>query len=181
MATLLHNISGELTQELLAAGDNVTVSSISLANTDASHLGIVDIYIEKKAVNRQGVELDLFQKFYIMKGIKIPVGSTLTHNFSMNNSIGEFGLYIKLTKTTTFTLTGSINVTGTNTAVPGSGTAFLSELSIGDEIVVDEETRIISSITSDTVAAVSVAWGSDLDNDTSPDCNPVAPIDVIIS
>ena len=177
MATRLHNISGELTQELLAAGDNVNVSSISLANTDASHLGIVDIYIEKKATSR----LDLFQKFYIMKGVNIPVGSTLTHNFSMNNSTGEFGLYIKLTKTDTFTLTGAINVTGANTVVPGSGTAFLSELSIGDEIVVDGETRIISSITSDTVAAVSVAWGSDLDNDASPDCNPVAPIDVIIS
>ena len=99
----------------------------------------------------------------------------------MNNSVDGFGLYIKLTKTATFTLTGSINVTGTNTAVPGSGTAFLSELSIGDEIVVSGETRIISSITSDTVAAVSVAWGSDLADDASPDCNPVAPIDVIIS
>ena len=171
MATRYHNISGELTQELLAAGNNMRVSSISLANTDASHLGIVDIYIEKKLTGR----------FYIMKGISLPVGVTLTHNFSMNNTAGEFGLYIKLTKTTTFTLTGSINVTGTNTAVPGSGTAFLSELSIGDEIVVSGETRIISSITSDTVAAVSVAWGSDLANDASPDCNPVAPIDVIIS
>ena len=94
MATRYHNISGELTQELLAAGDNVTVSSISLANTDASHLGIVDIYIEKKATSR----LDLFQKFYIMKGISIPVGTTLIHDFSMNNSTDGFGLYIKLTK-----------------------------------------------------------------------------------
>ena len=171
MATRYHNITGELTQELLAAGDNVKVSSISLANTDASHLGTVDMYIEKK----------LGGKFYIMKGISIPVGTTLIHDFSMNNSTDGFGLYIKLTKTATFTLTGSINVTGTNTAVPGSGTAFLSELSIGDEIVVSGETRIISSITSDTVAAVSVAWGSDLADDASPDCNPVAPIDVIIS
>ena len=171
MAIRYHNISGELTQELLAAGDDVKVSSISLINTDASHLGIVDIYIEKK----------LTGKFYIIKNVSIPVGATLSHNFSFDNSTNQYGLYIKLTKTTTFTLTGSIDVTGANTTVPGSGTAFLSELSVGDEIVVSGETRIISSITSDTVAAVSVAWGSDLANDASPDCNPVAPIDVIIS
>ena len=41
------NITGELTQELLAAGDNASVSSISLTNVDATHTGIVDLYIEK--------------------------------------------------------------------------------------------------------------------------------------
>jgi hypothetical protein len=171
MATLYHNISGELTQELLAPGDNVKLSSISLSNTDSTHLGIVDLYIEKK----------LTGKFYIMKGVEIPVKTTLVHDFTMDNSTEEFGLYIKLTKTTTFTLTGSIDVTGANTNVPGSGTAFLTELSVGDEIVVTGETRIVNAITSDTAATVSKAWTSDLANDTSPDCNPVAPIDVIIS
>ena len=90
-------------------------------------------------------------------------------------------LYIKLTDGATFTLTGSIDVTGTNTNVPGSGTAFLSELSIGDEVVVSGETRIISSITSDTAAVVTAAFGSDLANDTTPDCNPTALVDVIIN
>ena len=166
------NITGELTQQLLAAGNNIKASSISLTNVDPSHSSTVDLYIEKK----------LTGKFYLLKNVVIPVGVTLTHDIvSFNNKVDEFSLYIKLTKTTLFTLTGSINVTGTNTVVPGSGTAFLSELSIGDEIVVSGETRIISSITSDTVAAVSVAWGSDLANDTSPDCNPVAPVDVILS
>ena len=174
MATRYHNISGELTQELLAAGDNIKVSSISLSNTGTgnSHYGTkVDLYIEKK----------LTGKFYILKGVSIPIGTTLTHDFSMNNSADEFGLYIKLTKPDTFTLTGTIDVTGTNTNVPGTGTAFLTELSIGDEIVVTGETRVIDNITSDTAATVSVAWGSDLANDITPDCNPEAFIDVIIS
>ena len=171
MATLYHNISGELTQELLAAGDGALVRSVSLANVGKVQTTKVDLYIEKK----------LTGKFYILKDVSIPIGTTLTHNFSMNNGSGEFGLYIKLTKGDTFTLTGSIDVTGTNTTVPGSSTVFLTELSIGDEIVVSGETRTISGITSDTVATVSAAWGSDLANDTSPDCNPQALIDVIIS
>ena len=88
MATRYHNISGELTQELLAAGDNVRVSSISLSNIHASTTCTVDLYIEKA----------LTGKFYIMKGVELPVGTTLSHSFSMNNSTGEFGLYIKLTQ-----------------------------------------------------------------------------------
>ena len=36
MAILQHNISGELTQELIPAGSDVLVSQISLVNTHAS-------------------------------------------------------------------------------------------------------------------------------------------------
>ena len=76
----------------------------------------------------------------------------------------------------TFTLTGSIDPTGTNTAVPGTGTKFLTELSVGDSILVSTETRVIDSITNDTTATVSAAWGSDLANDTSPECLPSGDI-----
>ena len=95
MATRLHNISGELTQELLAAGDNVRVSSVSLSNIHASTTCSVDLYIDKK----------LTGKFYLMKGVDLPVGVTLSHSFSMNNSTDEFGLYIKLTKSASETPT----------------------------------------------------------------------------
>ena len=166
------NISGELTQELLAAGDNTSVSTISLTNIQKVSKCKVDLYIEKK----------LTGKFYLLKGVELPIGATLIYNnMSFSNSIGGFGLYIKLTDGATFTLTGAIDPTGTNTAVPGSGTAFLSEVSVGDEIVVSSETRTISSITSDTAAVVTAAWGSDLANDTTPDCNPTALVDVIIN
>ena len=87
-------------------------------------------------------------------------------------------MFIKLTKGTTFTLTGTIDPAA-SIIVPGSGTAFLSEVSIGDEIVVSGETRIVTSIASDTSLTVSAAF-TDNSNDTTPDCNPVAPIDVIL-
>ena len=88
MATRYHNISGELTQELLAAGDDVRVSSISLTNIHASTTCTVDLYIEKK----------LTGTFYIIKSVSLPIGVILSHNFTFDNSTGEFGLYIKLTK-----------------------------------------------------------------------------------
>ena len=95
MATRYHNISGELTQELLAAGDDVRVSSISLSNIHASTTCTVDLYIEKK----------LTGTFYIIKSVSLPIGVILSHNFTFDNSTSEFGLYIKLTKTVSETPT----------------------------------------------------------------------------
>jgi len=164
------NITGELTQELLVAGDNTNVSSISLTNVDPSYSSTVDLYIEK----------NLLGKFYLLKGVSIPIGVTLLHDIKgFNNKAEEFGLYIKLTKAATFTLTGSINPIA-STLITGSGTAFLSEVSIGDEIVVSGETRIVCAIASDTSLTVTIAT-TDTSNDASPDCNPVAPVDVILS
>ena len=166
------NISGELTQQLLAPGDNVNVSKISLTNIQKVSSCKVDLYIEKA----------LTGKFYLLKGVELPIGATLIYDdIKFSNANDQFGLYIKLTDGATFTLTGSIDVTGTNTAVPGTNTLFTSELSVGDEVVISGETRTISSITSDTAAVVSAAFGSDLANDTSPDCNPTALVDVIIN
>ena len=95
MATRNHNISGELTKELLAAGDDIRVSGISLANIHASTTCTVDLYIEKK----------LTGTFYIMKSVSLPIGVVLSHNFSFDNATGEFGLYIKLTKSASETPT----------------------------------------------------------------------------
>ena len=164
------NITGELTQKLLAAGDNINISSISLTNVDPSYSSTVDLYIEKKITG----------KFYLLKSVSIPVGVTLLHDIkAFHNKVGQFGLYIKLTKAATFTLTGTIDPAASVT-VPGSGTAFLTEVSIGDEIVVSGETRIVTAIASDTSLTVSVAFSNN-SNDTTPDCNPVAPVDVILS
>ena len=88
MATRYHNISGELTQELLAAGNDSKVSSISLTNIHASTACTVDLYVEKK----------LTGKYYIMKGVSLPVGAVLSHDFTFDNATSQFGLYIKLTK-----------------------------------------------------------------------------------
>ena len=166
------NISGELTQQLLAPGDNVKVTGISLTNVQKVSKCKVDLYIEKK----------LKGKFYLLKQVELPIGATLVFdNINVNSAAKEYGLYIKLTDGASFTLTGSIDVTGTNTNVPGTNTLYTSELSVGDEIVVSGETRTIATITGDTTATVTAAWGSDLANDTTPDCNPTALVDVIIN
>ena len=167
------NISGELTQQLVAPGDNFNVSKVSLINVQKVSKCKVDLYIEQAAHG----------KFYLLKGVELPIGATLIYDnmkFATSNA-SSYGLYIKLTDGATFTLTGSIDVTGTNTNVPGTNTLYTSELSIGDEVVVSGETRTINAITSDTAATVSAAWGSDLANDTSPDCNPTALVDVILN
>mgnify|MGYP003681317250 CR=1 FL=1 len=175
MATRHHNVTGELTKQLLAVGDGVNVTSISLTNVDSSTTtvnSVVDLYIEKQGLGR----------FYLLKNVSIPVGAALRlekGDVNFNNGTSQFGLFIKLTKGATFTLTGSINPTA-STTVTGSGTKFLTELSVGDEIVVSSETRIVSAIASDTSLTVSVAT-TNTANDTSPDCNPVAPVDVIIN
>ena len=166
------NISGELTQELIAPGDNLSISKVCLTNIQKVSKCKVDLYIEKK----------LKGKFYFLKQVELPIGATLVFDdISINSASKEYGLYIKLTDGASFTLTGSIDVTGTNTNVPGTSTLYTSELSVGDEIVVSGETRTIATITGDTTATVTAAFGSDLANDTSPDCNPTALVDVIIT
>jgi hypothetical protein len=89
MATRHHNITGELTQKLLDAGDNISLSKVSLTNIEGTNVCTVDLYIEKK----------LTGKFYLLKGVELPIGTTLIYdNMRFSNATGEFGLYIKLTK-----------------------------------------------------------------------------------
>ena len=83
------NITGEITQALLTAGNNSKASLISLANVHATTKCTVDLYVEKQ----------LTGKFYLLKAVELPVGVTLLHDILVfNNYSGEYGLYIKLTK-----------------------------------------------------------------------------------
>tara|TARA_R110002096_G_scaffold428638_1_gene640577 strand:- start:260 stop:769 length:510 start_codon:yes stop_codon:yes gene_type:complete len=164
------NISGELTQELLSTEDNLSVSEIYLTNTQKVSKCKVDLYVEKK----------LTGKFYLLKGVELPIGATLIYdNAKLGSITNESALYIKLTDGATFTLTGSIDPAA-STTVPGVNTLFLSEVSVGDEILVSSETRIVSAIASDTSLTVTAAT-TNTANDTTPDCNPTALVDVIIS
>jgi len=89
MATRYFNVTGELSQELLAAGDNVPFTKISLTNIHGSLPCKVDVFIEKKLVG----------KFYLFKDIKLPIGGAFVYEgVRFNNKAGEFGLYCKLTK-----------------------------------------------------------------------------------
>jgi hypothetical protein len=90
MATLHHNISGALTKQLLAPGDIISPSKISLANTNGSNVVAIDLYIEKK----------LTGKFYLVKGLSLPSGAAYVYSgVSFDNKADQFGLYIKLTGT----------------------------------------------------------------------------------
>jgi len=64
------------------------------------------------------------------------------------------------------TLTGSINPTA-STAVVGVGTAFTTEIVIGEMIAVSGETRTVTVITDNTNLTVSVAF-TDVANDATP-------------
>ena len=97
MATLFHNISGELTKELLAAGDGIRVSQISITNTnDDAKFCSLDLYIEKK----------LLGKFHLVKNVKLATGTTFIYDsIRFSNAEDEFGLFIKLTKSASETPT----------------------------------------------------------------------------
>ena len=59
------------------------------------------------------------------------------------------------------TLTGTVEVAvGAQTVLIGTGTAFTTELKVGDYILVDSKIRQISVITSDTSATVSATFGA---------------------
>ena len=93
MAFFNHNLTGAVTKELLASGYGANVSSISLTNTHATADCVVDLYMEKKLTTGKTFDAS-YGKFYILKGISIPAGVSLTHDFKFDNIL--FGLFIKL-------------------------------------------------------------------------------------
>jgi len=165
------NISGESTQQILAPGAGVKVNRISLTNVQKVSKCKVDLYIEKKLEGR----------FYLLKGVELPIGATLLHECSFSTGQNQFGLYAKLTDGASFELTGDINPDNGTITVPGSHTTFLSEVSIGDEIEVSGETKTVTNITSDTSLVVNTTFSEGLSTDTTPTCNPTALVDVIIN
>jgi hypothetical protein len=89
------NISGESTQELLAVNSNVKVNKISLTNIEGTNKCTVDLYIEKKLKGR----------FYLLKGVELPIGATLIYDETKFSNNSGFSLYIKLTKSASETPT----------------------------------------------------------------------------
>ena len=97
MATLHHNFSGAsgaITKELLAPGDGIKANSISIANIQGTNDCDVDLWIEKTTTG----------KFYFFKGLTIPTYVSFIYDLKFDNSVSEFGLYIKLTPSTSTVL-----------------------------------------------------------------------------
>ena len=90
MATLQHNITTTLTQNLLAAGDDVSnARSITIANVDSTNDAKVDLFLNKGANN-----------YYLLKNVEIPSGTTLIlneeDNIVFDNTSNGFSMRIKL-------------------------------------------------------------------------------------
>ena len=89
MATLQHNITTVLTQDLLAVGDNVSNAKyISIANVD-SDSAIINLFLNKGDNN-----------YYLIKGYRLTPGSTLylnkDNNIAFDNSANGFSLRIQV-------------------------------------------------------------------------------------
>ena len=90
MATLQHNITTVLTQDLLAAGDNVNNAKyISIANVDASNTAKVELFLNKGANN-----------YYLLKNVEVPIETTLVltkdDNIAFENSTNGCSLRIQV-------------------------------------------------------------------------------------
>ena len=90
MATLQHNITTVLTQNLLASGDNVSnAKRISIANVHASSTAKVDLFLNKGDNN-----------YYLLKNVEIPKETTLVltqdDNIAFDNSSNGFSLRIQV-------------------------------------------------------------------------------------
>ena len=90
MATLQHNITTVLTQDLLTAGDNVSNAKyISIANVHASATAKVDLFLNKGDNN-----------YYLLKNVEIPKETTLVltqdDNIAFDNSSNGFSLRIQV-------------------------------------------------------------------------------------
>tara|TARA_B100000579_G_C22244799_1_gene582133 strand:- start:256 stop:576 length:321 start_codon:yes stop_codon:yes gene_type:complete len=90
LATLQHNITTVLTQNLLASGDNVSnAKRISIANVHASSTAKVDLFLNKGDNN-----------YYLLKNVEIPKETTLVltqdDNIAFDNSSNGFSLRIQV-------------------------------------------------------------------------------------
>lgn len=90
MATLKHNITTILTQNLLSAGDNISqAKSITIANVDSSNDAEVDLFLNKGDDN-----------FYILKRVEIPHKNTLVlgpeDNIAFDNSTNGYSMRIQV-------------------------------------------------------------------------------------
>jgi len=90
LATLQHNITTILTQNLLTAGDDVSnAKSITIANVDSSNDAVLDLFLNKGSEN-----------YYILKGISVPNANTLIlgpeDGIMFDNGLSGFSLRIQV-------------------------------------------------------------------------------------
>ena len=65
-----------------------------------------------------------------------------------------------------FSATGTVSVTINQTNCTGTGTAFLTELSIGDKVTVGAQARYVTTVTTDSNFTISYGWTSSASGQT---------------
>jgi hypothetical protein len=75
------------------------------------------------------------------------------------------------------TLSGTVTVFNGETGVIGVGTAFLSQVGIGDRIMVNSETRTVLAIADDTHLTVDTVWTSNSTGTTIADAGSLIRLD----
>ena len=87
MATLHHNIDSTTTVELLAPGDNQSVTKVSICNNSDTYAISASLYIRKMGVG----------KCNLLHLLAIKQCTTYeSDGAGFNNSEGEFGLYLQI-------------------------------------------------------------------------------------
>jgi hypothetical protein len=150
--------------------DNVVVGGTTTANSDIV-LGVdgAAVFNEQGADADFRVESDTKTHMLFVDAGTNQVGINTSASVNKSLSVVDSAL---IKGKALFTLTGTIDPAA-STTVTGSGTAFLTEVSPGDQLVVSGETRTVRSVTNDTTLVLDVPFTNG-SNDTSPDCNPAA-------
>ena len=95
-----HNISSNVTQQIMDAGDKLRVKSILIANTHATHGTHVDLFIN-----------DSTNTYYFLKNHFLFKGGYIVLNnnhLAFDSSVSGYGLFLKLTGAGTST--GAVDV-----------------------------------------------------------------------
>jgi flagellar hook protein FlgE len=161
-ATATSEIKGNLNAEFTAAPINhiITTSTAYAAagtNTTRALTGSIDP-TASTSVTGVGTafttELAIGDRINVNGEIRKVATITNATNLTTETAFTDTGNDTALSAGTGV-LTGSLTTTNPSSTVDGTGTAFTTELAVGDSITVNGQTRVISTITSDILLTVT--------------------------
>lgn len=103
---------------------------------------------------------DLIDKFIVYDSdTRLPDVPNVGYDYTSEVNYSGSGVAVLDSLGNFVSTTGTIDVSAASTALTGSGTKFLTELTVGQPIYVSGyEKNVVATITSDTAATVTTAW-----------------------